>query len=131
MKPLARSREPRTRTIKRPGHLHLKPAVFARSGGHCDLCGTGLRPDQWEAHHRQPRGMGGDPTADTSANLLALHTDCHRWVESHRDIAYTLGFLVRTGHDPATTPVKRHRRFWQLPTETGWKAAEPIEGETP
>lgn len=113
-------------TRKVPGHLKLKPAVFARSRGLCDLCSRPLG-SSWEAHHRQPRGMGGSKKADTVENLLALHRHCHRWVESNRAEAYESGFLVRSGYSPAEVPVHLHRKMWKLPKENSWGKSKGLD----
>lgn len=88
----------------------LRAAVLDRDGHRCVRCGIAL--DQawtYSIHHRTPRGMGGSKRANTMPNLITLCgsgvTLCHGWIESHRDAARDLGYLVRRGHDPATTPV--------------------------
>ena len=78
--------------------------VWERDLGSCARCGTGLRFEGrgfgWSVHHRSPRGMGGSkvPWVNLPANLVTLCgsgvTGCHGWVESHRDVATALGWLV-------------------------------------
>lgn len=78
--------------------------VWQRDNGSCARCGTGLnfalRGTQWSLHHRRPRGMGGTKEAwvNQPANLVPLCgtgvTGCHSWVESHRQDARDLGWLV-------------------------------------
>ena len=78
--------------------------VWVRDNGSCARCGTGLnfalRGSQWSLHHRRPRGMGGTKEAwvNQPANLVPLCgtgvTGCHSWVESHRQDARDLGWLV-------------------------------------
>lgn len=71
----------------------VRGMVGDRSGGWCELCG--LKPAQ-EAHHRRPRASGGSRRATTNlaSNALALCNSCHRMVESYRDVAGMLGWLV-------------------------------------
>ena len=120
-KPMARTREHRRKPSRRASMPQgLRERVFARAGGHCDRCGTGLRPDAWDAHHRSPRGMGGDPSKNTPENLVALHRECHAWVEANRAAARDQGFLVPDWRNPAEVPVLRHGKSLQLPTATAW-----------
>jgi 5-methylcytosine-specific restriction enzyme A len=66
-----------------------------------------------QLHHRLPRKSGGraDRRASNSpANLLTLCRDCHDLMESRRDEAYEIGYLVREHDDPAETPVA-HRIY--------------------
>lgn len=61
---------------------------------------SGDRGIAWSVHHRRPRGSGGTsvPWINFPSNLILLcgsgTTGCHGWVESHRDEARALGFLV-------------------------------------
>lgn len=77
--------------------------VRLRSGGTCELCGR-AKATSWA--HRGPRSHGG---LWTPVNGLDLCGDgvagCHGWSESHREASYEAGWLLRTGVDPATTPV--------------------------
>lgn len=70
-----------------------------------------------QAHHRDPRGMGGSSVKaiNSGANGMHLCLRCHNWAESHRDAAMTLGWLVGPGEDPATKPV-----YAYLPYGRGW-----------
>ncbi|MBB3752423.1 hypothetical protein FHT44_004935 [Mycolicibacterium sp. BK634] len=65
--------------------------------------------------------MGGsrDPATNTPANGVLLCTHCHRWVESHRDQAFSDGWLVRQGHDPAAVSVLYHGARGALLTPEG------------
>lgn len=77
-------------------------AVLMRDGYRCVQCGEALE-FVWECHHRRPRGMGGsrDPQTNSPANLIALHPDCHQWIESRREEALENGWLVPQGKNPA------------------------------
>lgn len=78
--------------------------ITERDQGRCALCGgfvSGSRGYDWSVHHRRPRGMGGSRKSDINnhANLILLDgsgtTGCHGRVESLRDAAIELGYLVR------------------------------------
>lgn len=97
----------------------LRDAVLDRDGHRCVRCGIAV--DQawtYSIHHRTPRGMGGSKQANTMPNLITLCgsgvTLRHGWIESHRDAARDLGYLVRRGHVPAHTPVHLAGRGWVL-----------------
>lgn len=101
--------------------------VQARDNYRCVRCGNGDGAGlPLQAHHRQPRGMGGssDPKSASPANLITLCLSCHGWVESHRTQAEALGFIVRHGIDPATVPVWIDGYRWML-RHDGSKAPQP------
>lgn len=72
------------------------------------------------AHHRRPRGAGGSRREDTNlpANSLAVCTDDHIWIESHREEALRFGWLVLQAQTPADIPVLR-RGVWVLLDNAG------------
>lgn len=78
----------------------------ARSMGRCELC----KAPAVNAHHRDPRGMGGTSRKGIHrvCNLLHLCASCHAWIESFRDLAETGGWLIPSGTDPARRPVWLH-----------------------
>jgi len=57
----------------------LREALWARSGGRCEVSGKPLDPDTFDAHHRRNKGMGGTCREDTDTlpNLLALDPQVH------------------------------------------------------
>lgn len=116
--PLARSRTPRPRRLKRaPMDVGLRHQVYVRAGGRCDCCGTPLPGDAWDAHHRVTRSRGGK---DSLENLLALAHHCHmRWHQRDMAEARQRGLMVNTNADPAAVPVRRGER-WYLPTGRTW-----------
>lgn len=93
--------------------------LAVRSGHRCEKCGIstwGLSDDLVEVQHRRAQGMGGTSRKETNslANLLLLHRDCHRWVESrpsdprgpqYPDLAEQRGLWVRHDHDDDGNPV--------------------------
>lgn len=129
-KPLARPRAPQPRKMRRsPMDKTLRAAVYARSGGRCDACGTYLPEDAWQAHHRQLRGMGNGRGADSLGNLVALHAVCHRWVHDNPADARTHGFIVPSWANPDETPVHLHRDGrWALPGARWTPTNPPNEG---
>lgn len=90
----------------------VRRLVAARDGGRCTVCGR----QGEDTHHRQPRGIGGssDPAINEPTNLLTLCRDCHRGVESQRQVAIDHGYLVRRPTAPASVPVLLHGYGWAL-----------------
>ena len=69
----------------------------------------------YDLHHRRARGMGSSkrPETNMAGNALAVCRDCHRLIESQREMALANGWLVRQNQTPADIPVLyRHR--WSL-----------------
>jgi 5-methylcytosine-specific restriction protein A len=81
--------------------------LAARCARLCEVCWAEPFTD---AHHRQPRGMGGTmlKTKHRLSNLIAVGRACHRRIESDRAEAFKNGWLVSQYDDPATVPVKLH-----------------------
>ena len=75
-----------------------KEMIWDRARGRCERCGLGLSRDGGggDFHHRRPRGSGGTSLAwvNQPANGVLLCTGCHGWVESNRQDARDLGWLV-------------------------------------
>ncbi|MFI6168837.1 HNH endonuclease [Nocardia sp. NPDC051052] len=93
----------------------VRDQVAERSAGLCERCGQ-----EWAAqiHHRRPRGAGGSRLPDTNSlsNLLHICAQCHAWIESFREQALALGWLVRQGNSPAEIPVSyRGELRWLQP----------------
>lgn len=65
-----------------------------------------------QIHHRAPRKMGGtrDPQINSPANLLYLCSDCHAWIESHRESAIRDGQLILRNTTVPFDPVEHHFR---------------------
>lgn len=70
--------------------------------------------------------MGGskDPLTNTPANGAWLCPDCHRFIESHREKALSLGWLVPQGIDPQTVPVFYHGSEYVYLTIDGYTSRE-------
>ena len=68
-------------------------AVHLRSFGRCERCNV---KHATQIHHRLPRQMGGTPEAWIHEPDLLAHLCqwCHEWIESNRQEAYTLGWLL-------------------------------------
>lgn len=96
----------------------VREAVYARSGGRCEVGATEAcrarggwfdGVDGRSIHHRRPRRLGGSRALDIHdpANLLAVCGvgalgGCHAHIESHRTEAYENGWLLASGADPVT-----------------------------
>lgn len=103
----------------------VRDIVTARSGGMCEVCGD----PAWDVHHRHPRKSGGTKRAWIGLASNGLHV-CrmdHNLIEARRHLARMLGWLVRDGHDPSTTPVLYRGSFVLLDDLGGvtplWEAA--------
>jgi len=74
-----------------------------------------------QIHHRRPRGMGGSSASDTniSGNALALCVGCHQHIESNRDEAIRMGWIVRQQFDPAAQRVLRRGEWVYLTNDGG------------
>lgn len=89
----------------------VRSLLLIRCGGRCEVSGVALRAGRWSVSHRRPRGMGGTdrPDVHSLANLLAVTGDgvsgVHGWIESHREQARALGWLLGQDTDPAAEPV--------------------------
>lgn len=80
--------------------------VVARAGGRCECCG---KPAKVDAHHRQPRGMGGvhgetRTIAHRASNGIGACRSCHVWIDLHAPEARAFGWLVVHPYDPAAIP---------------------------
>lgn len=80
--------------------------VFERCLGWCEMCG---RAPAVDAHHRQPRGMGGvhgaaAKVANSVPNLLGACRPCHDRVDHDPTPARTRAWLVPHPHIPAKYP---------------------------
>lgn len=137
--PMARSGQLKTtKPLQRRAPIRARPArpasasdipaatralVIDRDLGRCVRCGRRLAGQPYSIHHRSPRRMGGTSLASIHdpANLILLggtgSTGCHGWVESNRAAAVELGWLVRSGRDPAGQPVLVQWLGWAYPGE--------------
>lgn len=102
--------------------------IYNRDKMRCFRCGNPAA----QIHHRRPRGMGGTRRRNTDlpSNGIVLcgvgGTDgCHGWVESNRSDAYTQGYLVRQGEEPATVPVLYWGQTYYLLDDNGGKVMSP------
>lgn len=77
-------------------------AVLERAANHCEACGW--PGSELILHHRKLRSQGGEDAVD---NLIAVHTGCHRQIHLHPEHAEQMGWIVRSGVDPAQVPVQR------------------------
>lgn len=105
------------------------PAVHAvvneRSGGVCEVCGA---ERAWDKHHRHPRKSGG-----TRREWIGLPSNCldvcrsdHNLIESRRQLARVMGWLVPEGHDPADVPVLYRGRWLFLGSDGGLQPIQEV-----
>jgi hypothetical protein len=85
-----------------------------RQRGRCPACGITLDNDG-ARHHRQRRRDGGDRLA----NLVILHTKCHRWVHANPEDARKLGLIVSFAGDPLEAPLYVRGQGWVLLDDDG------------
>lgn len=95
----------------------FRTIVTARAHGHCNICG---RLATLDAHHRQPRAMGGvhgahATTAHNPSNGLALCRPCHQHIDDDPHTAHTNGWLVPHPYNPTVIPA-----FIYTPQGHGW-----------
>lgn len=94
--------------------------------GHCVLCDS---PGE-QVHHRLPRGAGGalhDPTRHAPSRLVWLCADHHRWAESYRSMAESIGIVVRRGVTSCRdVPVFHHKRWVFLDDHGCVVPADPV-----
>lgn len=80
--------------------------VRQRSWGLCEVHGSHVGI---QTHHRLPRGMGGVSRdglfVNRPSNLVRVCLAAHDEIEHQREWAYTMGYLVRRGEDPAEIPI--------------------------
>lgn len=79
----------------------IKEQVRRRSRGLCEIEHGDCPGPAAHFHHRQMRSAGGPHTVD---NLMHLCLPAHHRIHADPGTAYRLGWLVRRGQDPMTTP---------------------------
>lgn len=104
-RPAALRRTPLKNKGMKPIPLALRRAVRKRDDDCCRICFIDLSPNRGHIHHRLKRSLGGQ---NTLANLLLLCARHHAMLDEKAwiDLAYQLGFYLRTHQDPETTPVE-------------------------
>lgn len=132
-----------SRTLRTHG-ARLRPAPTAhglrksqavvkqRAAMCCERC---ERLTTWiggQVHHRLPRRMGGStrPGINEPANLVLLCAACHAHVESHREDAYTAGWLLHDRDDPRLVPVELARGLTWLDDAGMYQSTPPSTTET-
>lgn len=85
--------------------------VLERDWERCAKCGIS---NNLQVHHRRPRGKGGTLLrwVNQPANLITLCLTCHADVESHREQAKDMGYIIPQGIAQA-----REVKLW---TWRGW-----------
>jgi hypothetical protein len=89
--------------------------VLERDDWACFCCGKTILGHDYSLQHRDSRGMGGskNPLKNSPANLITLlgsaTTECHGRVEGRRTADNVAGYWLKTGQEPADTPVLHWR----------------------
>lgn len=85
----------------------IREQIKNRAHGTCEVCGFTISYNA-QIHHRKPRGMGGTKSEQSGSmsNGLFVHPKCHAQIESDRNKAMSMGFLMYQGDDPSNVPVK-------------------------
>lgn len=85
----------------------VRDKIKNRAHGSCEVCGFTIGYSA-QIHHRRPRGMGGSRSEQSGSisNGLFIHPKCHAQIESDRNKAMSMGFLIYQGDDPANVPVR-------------------------
>lgn len=85
----------------------VRDKIKNRAHGSCEVCGFTIGYSA-QIHHRKPRGMGGSKSEQSGSisNGLFIHPKCHAQIESNRQKASSLGYLIYQIDDPENVPVK-------------------------
>jgi 5-methylcytosine-specific restriction protein A len=85
----------------------VRDKIKNRAHGSCEVCGFTIGYSA-QIHHRKPRGMGGSRSKQSGSisNGLFIHPKCHAQIESDRNKAMSMGFLIYQGDDPCNVPVR-------------------------
>lgn len=103
--------------------------VKDRDLGACACCGNEITSGWYSLQHRFARGGGGtsNPAINTPANLILLCGSatspggCHLACEARTPLLNEMGFWLKSGQDPAATPVAHASHGWVLlDTEGGY-----------
>ncbi len=106
---------PRRRTPLQPT-ASQRQKLRERSGGVCEVCGA-EQATNW--HHRKAKSHGRDHRLSNALHLCGSGTTgCHGLITNTRTEWYDNGWLVRSGGNPAMTPVAR-RGEWVFLTDDG------------
>lgn len=110
--------------------------VLARAFYKCERCKSDFNKGV-SVHHRRPRMMGGSKNLDLHqpANLIALCgtgiSGCHGWVESNRNKARELGYLIIKIESAEEIPFQDTNGDWWLIDNDGQKRQFDINGRFP
>lgn len=91
----------------------VRRAIHERANGTCEVMipAAGCAWYVQHYHHRKLRSQGGKGTAD---NGLGICGNCHTYIHANPALSYRNGWLVKSTHSPADTPVRRRGRLERL-----------------
>ena len=135
--------KPRPKATGFPAAVKLLVRTRAGNGdidlAACECCGIWLGRYGGEIQHREARGMGGssDPARNSLVNAVLLSTGAHRLAESRDRGMNEGGFWLRSGQDPARTPIRLHSEHgsgvmvWLSPTGPEYLFSPPQHDGVP
>jgi hypothetical protein len=126
--PLARRTPLRSKAERRRRPRYTGPdrstreLVLERDDYRCACCDNTVYGRPYSLQHRDARGMGGTslPEINSPTNLITLcgsatsPNGCHLACEQREERLNELGFWLKRGQDPATTPVAHAVYGWCL-----------------
>jgi hypothetical protein len=93
----------------------VREALWNRAGGRCEVTGVPVGYEEFDAHHRRNKGMGGTsrPDRDWLSNLLCTDPQVHnggpRSIHARRPWSESNGFLIPKHIEWAiTVPIRLH-----------------------
>lgn len=103
----------------------IRPLLWERARGRCEVSGLPLDYDTFDAHHRRNKGMGGTSrdNRDCISNLLALDPQVHnggpRSVHGRATWSRPRGYLVRkhVAHPEGVEVLLRGQTWVRLGTD--------------
>lgn len=86
----------------KPIPVKVREAVKTRADFRCELCR--VFGEHLHCHHRRLRSQGG---LNEPANLLYVCYTHHNYIHANPELAYEMGWLVKSTDDPALIQVRR------------------------
>lgn len=110
------SRNPESMTKRKSLSTKQRVQIFSQGNGRCYLCQRAILPrETWECEHPVPFAIGG---ADSIADLLPVHTDCHGRKTSRDVFEIAKTKRIHAKHIGAKKPTTRPMMGTKA---SGWK----------